>query len=71
MITIIAYIGKRAREEKGISIKELADKSTVTLSEIHKYETGQNLPDLAQLDLLAIALGVGLDDLIQINKVNI
>lgn len=62
---MITYIGKKVREEKGYTVRGLAEKSTVAPSTIWKYESGYNLPDLTQLDLLAIALDVGLDDLIQ------
>ena len=62
---MIKYIGKKAREEKGYSVRKLASESTVAPSTIWKYEAGYNLPDLVQLDLLAITLGVDIAELIQ------
>lgn len=48
---MITYIGKKVREEKGYTVRGLAEKSTVAPSTIWKYESGYNLPDLTQLDL--------------------
>ena len=55
---MIKYIGKKVREEKGISVRKLSKMSTIAISTIYKYEAGYNLPMLEQLDMLAIALDV-------------
>ena len=65
---MIKYIGKQARVDKGYTVRSLAAKSTVAPSTIWKYEAGYNLPDLVQLDLLAIALDVDITDLIEFSK---
>ena len=62
---MIKYIGKKAREKKGYSVRKLAELSTVAPSTIWKYEAGYNLPELMQLDLIAIALNVDITELIQ------
>lgn len=62
---MITYIGKKIREEKGLSVRKLAKESTIAVSSIYKYEAGYNLPMLEQLDMLAKTLECGLDDLIR------
>ena len=62
---MITYIGKKAREEKGYSVRAIATESTVAKSTIWKYEAGYNLPDLTQLNMLANTLKVDITDLIE------
>ena len=65
---MIKYIGKQARVDKGLSIRKLADISTIAPSTIYKYEAGYNLPMLEQLDILATVLDVDITELIEFNK---
>lgn len=66
---MIKYIGKKVREEKGISVRKLAKKSTIAVSTIYKWEAGYNLPMLEQLDILAIALDVdNINELLEFSK---
>lgn len=60
-------IGKRVRnirESKGITQKELANKMDVTKSYVSKIESGDQIPKLARLELIAIGLDVTLEELI-------
>ncbi|WP_165786787.1 helix-turn-helix domain-containing protein [Heyndrickxia camelliae] len=60
-------IGKRVRnirESKGITQEELANKMDVTKSYVSKIESGDQIPKLARLELIAIGLDVTLEELI-------
>ena len=66
---MVKYIGKQVRENKGYSVRKLAELSTIAPSTIWKYEAGYNLPMLEQLDMLAIALDVeSIGELIEFRK---
>lgn len=54
----------RARTEKGLAARELADLSGVHMSVIYAYESGRSLPKLVNATYIAAALGVSLDWLI-------
>lgn len=62
---MIKYIEKKAREKRGFSVRKLTELSTVAPSTIWKYEAEYNLPELMQLDLIAIILNVDITELIQ------
>lgn len=55
---MIAYIGKKVREEKGFTVRGLAEQAHVAPSTISMWENGSALPDLRTLDLVSVALGV-------------
>lgn len=55
---MIKYIGKKVREEKGFTVRGLAEKSGLAPSTITKWENAKCLPDLEALDKAAVALGV-------------
>lgn len=55
---------KAKREELGVSIKTLSEKSFVTQWSIRRYEQDVHLPNLSTLLLLADVLKVGLDEYI-------
>lgn len=55
---MIKYIGKKVREEKGFTVRGLAEKSGLAPSTISKWENNASLPDLEALDKAAVALGV-------------
>ena len=55
---MIKYLGKKIREEKGLSVPQLADKAQVARNTIYNAERDIHLPDLATLDLIAITLEV-------------
>ena len=65
---MIKYIGKRVREEKGFTVRGLAEKSGLATSTISKWENGSHLPDLEALDKAAVALGVKPWNLIAYNR---
>lgn len=51
------------RKEKGISQKEMADRLSVSVSAVSKWEHGKNLPDMTILSSIADILQVSCDDL--------
>lgn len=55
---------RTARQEKGLTMQELADKSGVSMWSIHDYERHNHEPRLYNLVCLADALGVTLDEYI-------
>ncbi|PKR82407.1 hypothetical protein CWO92_24635 [Heyndrickxia camelliae] len=64
---MLINIGKRVRnirESKGITQEELANKMDVTKSYVSKIESGDQIPKLARLELIAIGLDVTLEELI-------
>lgn len=59
---------KELREEKGMSLEELANKVEILPSTISAYEEGEVLPGLSIASMLCEELGVTLDELIVKNK---
>jgi transcriptional regulator with XRE-family HTH domain len=55
---------KEWRKAKGLTQQKLADRSGVARTQIAKFETGARVPDLADLEFLAGALGVKPVDLV-------
>lgn len=55
---------RAARQEKGLTMQELADRSGVSMWSIHDYERHNHEPRLYNLVCLAGALGVTLDEYI-------
>lgn len=55
---------RRARLEGGLSVKELSEKSGVTVMTIYSVESGARNPSLTTLVRLASALRLSLDDYI-------
>lgn len=52
---------RRLRTEKGWTQEELGERVGVSAQAVSKWETGQSLPDISQLPLLAKAFGVTTD----------
>ena len=63
MKTIGEYI-KDARERKGYSQKELAEKAGINKSNIGHWERGQTFPSIINLIPVADVLGMTLDELV-------
>ncbi len=55
---------KKARKDKGLSQKQLAEMSGVCWVSISYYETGRAFPSILNLISLADALSVTLDELV-------
>lgn len=56
---------KTLRENKGLSVKALANKVGVTVMSIYRYEQGKRIPTLPIARRMATALGVTVDELIK------
>jgi transcriptional regulator with XRE-family HTH domain len=57
---------QRLREERGLSVQELADRAGTTYQSIWRIERGKQLdPSVALVRGIAKALGVGVDHLIR------
>jgi len=56
---------KKIREEKGVSVEELSERTGLTKMKIWNYESGRNQPDPEVLCALADALDVSLDMLVR------
>jgi transcriptional regulator with XRE-family HTH domain len=54
---------RAGRDRAGLTREQLAERSTVDLQSIGRYERGERAPGLAEALLLARAVGVSLDDL--------
>ena len=54
---------KEARKEAGFSQEQLSDKLSVSRSAIAKWETDRGLPDRDNLQRLAEAINVSVDEL--------
>ena len=62
---------KKAREAKGLTQEELAERICVSKSAIAKWETNGGIPDRDNLKKLSEVINVSLDDLYRIiNSVN-
>ena len=57
----------KAREKKGLSLRELAALCDVDASEIHRFEHGQKNPTLATILDLAAGLEIDAKDLLDFN----
>lgn len=55
---------KRLRQEQGLSFKELAAKVKISISYLNEIEKGKKFPKEEKVALLAAALGVEVDDLV-------
>lgn len=53
-----------AREEAGLSVKELTEKAQIRRSTLSKWENGHGLPRIDSAVLVADALGISVDDYI-------
>lgn len=63
MKIVIEYKIKKIREEKGLSIRELADICDVSHTAIHYIENGKRQPTLYMICAIAEALQVRPEDL--------
>lgn len=56
------------RKMHGYSQEDLAEKIGVSRQTLSKYETGESLPDIEKCRLLAAALDVSIDDLVNYDR---
>lgn len=61
---------KKIREDRNISQKELAEMTDLTQSAISQFETGTSNPNKRTLKILANALNVTYDELLDRKEVN-
>ena len=67
MLEIMECLGKRmreARERRGLSLKELAERTGAHISNLSCYETGKRIPSLELFFKIAMVLGVSADYLL-------
>ena len=67
MLEIMEGFGKRlreARERRGLSLKELAERAGAHVSNLSCYETGKRIPSLELFITIAGVLGVSADYLL-------
>jgi transcriptional regulator with XRE-family HTH domain len=55
---------RKARTEKGISLRELARRLELSASALSQIETGKNRPTVETLYMIVAELGISLDDLV-------
>lgn len=53
------------RKQQGLTQQQLADKLNLSNKTISKWESGSGSPDIANLPILADALGVSVDELLR------
>ena len=53
------------RKEKGISQEELANKINVSRQAVYKWETGERIPDITNLNALCMEFNKKLEDFIE------
>lgn len=58
---------KQERLRRGLTVKELADKSGVSANSIYGYESGRQTPNLEYLLWICIALGTTVDGYIGVD----
>jgi transcriptional regulator with XRE-family HTH domain len=61
---MISELLKKTRIEKGLTQKQLSDKSGVSETAIKQYEGDKRQPRIEQLQMLASALEVSMNDLL-------
>lgn len=64
----VKFALKDVRRRKGVTQVELSEKTGIAQQMISKYEVGEYLPQLDNAKIIADALGVTLDELVQIRK---
>ena len=55
---------KRYRKMRGLTQNDIAEPLKISCQAISKWETGDCMPDITRLPLLAKALGVSVDELL-------
>ncbi|MCQ2507594.1 MAG: helix-turn-helix domain-containing protein [Dorea sp.] len=63
-MSMIGEMIRMERRNKGLTQKELSEKSGIPLPSIKKYELGQRMPKSYNLSAIADALGVGIEKFI-------
>jgi transcriptional regulator with XRE-family HTH domain len=58
---------KRLREERGLTLEELAPDIGISVSQLSRIENGKREPKLADILRIARRLGVNLSDIIQVS----
>lgn len=56
---------KKLRQEKGMTLEDLANESEIELSQVHRIEKGQTNLYLSTLDAIAKGLGTTLGELLK------
>lgn len=64
----IRFVGREIRNSLGYTVREVEAATTIAKSSISKWETGQNLPSLDALAILADFYGVNWSDLVVMEK---
>lgn len=65
---LVGQFIKKAREEKGLTQKQLAEQLFVTSQAVSKWETGQNYPDIPLFEGLADALDITVLELMRAQR---
>ena len=60
---------KRARMQKGIMQKELAQKAGMPIRTLQNYESGIRTPDVYAAQRLSVALGISISELFPQNTI--
>ena len=55
---------QEVRQRQGLSVRELAERSGIPVSDLYQYEEGSRTPQWPRLLRLAKALGVRLEELL-------
>lgn len=53
------------RNQKGLTLVELAKLTRISKSTLDNFENGRTVPNMVQMENLAIALNVGINDLFE------
>ena len=56
------------REQRGLSVRKLAELAEVGFATVHRIETGRISPTVEMLEKLARALGVGIRDFFPVER---
>lgn len=59
---------KEVREEKGFSIDELAEKSNISVADLHAFEDGSKVPDVTALMQLSKVYEMSIDRILYTNS---
>lgn len=56
---------RKAREDKGMTQQNLADKIFVTRQSVSRWERGERYPDLLMIKKISGILGISIDELLR------
>ncbi len=63
---IMGRVIRRERQERRLTLKEIADKANLSVVYVGEVERGQKYPSATVLEKLAEALGIGVADLLEL-----